>query len=164
MRSLFTLIMVVFLTSCATEDSTDIPSPLSSWTQESETFDFVSSLTTSGEREAFIGDVKQGVYVYFYDSEVDCSDPDIFEISFYDGAVVEIFYPISDDTFSAPLSVTFRSPDLGQGNEVSTQYSGELEIKEVDNEELLSGWVRIEGAGFDEDSSIVGSFESTKCY
>jgi len=163
--------LIVVLASCSSDEQPtqdnkpeQPTAPLSTWIYATESVDFVSALAAEGELEIIIGMVEQGIFVYFYDSQVNCNNTDVSQFYSYSGAAVKVFYPKSGDTYKAPASVTFKSSGLANVNEKSSQYTGELALKEADNEDVLSGWLNISAVGYEQDSMIVGSFEATKCF
>ncbi len=148
---------ILFMISCAKDENSD--SALVSWIHESEEYVYSKSLAINGTSNAI-----EGVFVYFYDKQVACDDTNVFEENFYDDPIVKVFYPLNGSVFDKAKSVFFKSPNKSSLDSESILFDGKIEISTPNSIEIIIGSVKISGVGVNGDSSIIGSFEATKCY
>lgn len=157
MYRLFNLVpLFALLLSCAAHEDSP-PGDLRQWTFEATSYEFVQALAREGTRS--VDDIP-GIFVYFFDAEVTCNDADIMTSLYRAGPYVEVFYPVEGETFAPPAAVTFDTPGGSISSHIAPDYQGQLHL---DSASSVSGWVKIENTGFNEDSEIIGHFTAVIC-
>jgi len=156
-----TVIIFGCLLSCATDSEEELQ-PLTSWTVWSNTISYVKSLAVRSESTTLTFETRQGMHVYFFTEEVNCDTENVFHDFLYNNERMKVFYPANGTGFDNPTDLEVDSDHTG-GTSFSIYYTGSLTVESTNGTNMVTGSVNIKEEGFNEDTSIVGTFEATLC-